>query len=93
MENEKNTEIKTDPTGSRAVRKAHGRASAATWVNRAFLYHLSIYAVVMVLLYAINAQLSDGIMWVKWPAMFWGIGVVIHGLSTLFFSAAYGKGV
>lgn len=93
MENEKNAELKTDPIGSRAEKKAHRRAVAATWVNRGFLFHLSIYLVIMVLLYAINAQVSDGNMWVKWPAMFWGIGVCIHGLSALFFSAAYGKGV
>ena len=93
MENEKNTENKTERTMSRAEKKASRRASAATWVNRGFFYHLSIYVVVMVLLYAINAQVSDGNMWVKWPAMFWGIGVAIHGLSALFFSVAYGKGV
>jgi hypothetical protein len=93
MENEKDADRKTEPTHSGSERKASRRAGAATWMNRGFFYHLSIYVVAMVLLYAINAQVSDGNLWVKWPAMFWGIGLTIHGLSALFFSEAYGKGV
>jgi len=90
MENEKSTENKTERGQSRAERKAYRRARAGTMGKLVFFYHLAVYVVVVVLLYAINAQVSDGYLWVKWPAMFWGIGVSIHGLSVLFFSRVSG---
>lgn len=90
MENEKNPETKNDRSRSRSERKAYRRARAGAWMKLTFFYHLAVYAVVMVLLYAVNAQLSEGYLWVKWPAMFWGIAVSMHGLSVLFFSRVSG---
>jgi len=90
MENEKKTENETERTRSPAERKAYRRARAATWMKLVFFYHLGVYLAVLVLLYAINAQVSDGYLWVKWPAMFWGIGVTIHGLTVLFLSRVSG---
>lgn len=46
-----------------------------------FYTHLVQYAVVMVLLAGINLWTSPGFFWVIFPAIGWGVGVAVHGLS------------
>ena len=46
-----------------------------------FYTHLVQYAVVMVLLVGINLWTSPGFFWAIFPAIGWGLGVAVHGLS------------
>ena len=46
-----------------------------------FKQHLMVYVVVMCGLTAINAITSRVYWWVVWPALGWGIGIALHGLT------------
>jgi transcriptional regulator with XRE-family HTH domain len=45
---------------------------------RGFYIHLSIYVIVMAGLLAINLMTSAHTLWVVWPALGWGLGVLLH---------------
>jgi hypothetical protein len=65
--------------------KVYQRARRATRVKIGFFYHLAAYTAVNLLLLAINLVVSPGIFWCIFPAIFWGIGIAIHGLSVVLF--------
>ena len=44
-----------------------------------FYIHLSVFVLVMAILFAVNIWASD-VWWVQWPFLGWGIGVLVHGL-------------
>lgn len=46
-----------------------------------FYTHLVQYVLVMVLLVGINLWTSPGFFWAIFPAIGWGVGVAVHGLS------------
>ncbi|MBL4807291.1 MAG: helix-turn-helix domain-containing protein [Rhodobacteraceae bacterium] len=48
---------------------------------KSFYSNLGSYVVMLVILLVINLLTSPGYLWVVWPALGWGIGVVFHGLS------------
>jgi transcriptional regulator with XRE-family HTH domain len=48
---------------------------------QSFYIHLGQYCAVMVLLVGINLWTSPGFFWAVFPAIGWGIGVAVHGLS------------
>jgi len=48
---------------------------------RAFYQHLIVYAAVIGMLFLINLASSPN-WWVQWPAMGWGLLLVLHGVFT-----------
>jgi len=52
-----------------------------------FFVHLSVYAVINLILIFIWGVTMDwrGYPWFMWPMFGWGIGLVFHGLSVFFF--------
>ena len=48
---------------------------------KAFFIQLIIYVIVITGLFVINYLTNPDYIWAKWPAMGWGIGVVIHGIK------------
>lgn len=48
---------------------------------RGFYIHLLQYVVVIAALIAINLVASPGYFWAKWPALGWGIGILMHAAS------------
>ncbi len=46
-----------------------------------FRAHLVSYIAIMAFLFVIN-MLTSNYMWVVWPAMGWGLGLLFHGLET-----------
>jgi hypothetical protein len=46
---------------------------------RAFYQHLIVYASVISMLFLINLASSSD-WWIQWPAMGWGLLVVLHGV-------------
>jgi hypothetical protein len=52
--------------------------------------HLTVYVVVNLILFSINMIVSPASLWFFWPLMGWGVGLVIHVLSVLGFSRAFG---
>ncbi len=60
-----------------AYRDARRRVRA----QRDFYQHVIVYAAVMSMLFLINLAASP-IWWVQWPAMGWGLLLVLHGVFT-----------
>lgn len=50
-----------------------------------FFIHLAVYAIVGVLLVAIDFSTSPGITWAHWPILGWGVGVLFHALGVFVF--------
>ncbi len=48
---------------------------------KAFYVNLWSYLIVMAGLLAVNLLTNPGYLWVLWPALGWGIGVLMHGLT------------
>ncbi len=48
---------------------------------KAFYINLWSYIIVMVVLLIINLLSDPSYIWVVWPALGWGIGVLMHGLT------------
>ena len=51
-----------------------------------FYIHLTVFVIVNIGLFAINAltRADAGTWWFQWPLLGWGIGIVVHGLATAF---------
>jgi len=47
----------------------------------AFYIHLTVFVLVMTVLFVANLVLSPNWWWVQWPFLAWGIGLLAHGLS------------
>ena len=62
---------------------------------KGFYIHLMKYVLVMMVLAIINWVASPERLWVIWPALGWGIGLLAHALRTFaklpFFSPAWEK--
>lgn len=62
---------------------------------KGFYSHLISYVLVMIGLLIINLITSPHNLWVIWPALGWGLGIVSHGLSVFecinFFNANWEK--
>jgi len=56
------------------------RAEKQFRVIMGFYIHLTVYALVVALLAAINAMTAAP-WWAQWPALGWGIGILAHGLA------------
>lgn len=60
------------------VRKARKKVK----LKKAFFYHLSIYFIVIAFLICINIFSSPNDIWFQYPALSWGLAILIHGLAT-----------
>ncbi|MCZ8537730.1 MULTISPECIES: 2TM domain-containing protein [Paenisporosarcina] len=54
---------------------------------KAFYIHLMVYVLVNIMLFTINIISDPDNLWFFYPLAGWGIGLTVHGISTL----AYGK--
>lgn len=56
---------------------------ALTYVRdiKAFYSHVIAYAVTVVCMAVYNLATQPNYLWVLWPALGWGAGVLFHGLS------------
>lgn len=45
---------------------------------RGFFIHAAVFAIVNLLLIAINLKKSPGYLWVKWVLLDWGVGLATH---------------
>ena len=58
------------------------RARKRVKALREFYIHLATYVVVMIVLFIVDYS-DRGNWWVYWPAMGWGIAVVLQGVQVL----------
>ena len=57
---------------------------------KAFYIHLMVYILVNLMLFFINISSDSSKLWFLYPLGGWGIGIVIHGLTTFPFGI-FGK--
>ncbi|AXO93857.1 histidine kinase [Bacillus anthracis] len=57
---------------------------------KAFYIHLALYILVNLMLFFINISSDSSKLWFLYPLGGWGIGIVIHGLTTFPFGI-FGK--
>lgn len=57
---------------------------------KGFYVNLASYLVVMVCLLILNLITSPGYLWVVWPALGWGIGIIGHGASVFEIFSPFG---
>ena len=57
---------------------------------KGFYIHLTVYAVVNLILFSINMIVSPDSLWFFWPLMGWGIGIAFHALSVFGFGLEFG---
>lgn len=60
-----------------AYQRARGRVEAL----KGFYGHLGAYIFVNALLFVVNYLVTPGFWWFYWVTIFWGFGVLMHGLS------------
>lgn len=87
--NEKHKKPATDydpeiPKQEREVRKQVKRM-------KKFYDSLAIYLAIMLLLLVINLLSSPGYLWVVWPAMGWGIAIVLEALNVFGLKSSFGE--
>ena len=58
---------------------------------KGFYSHLASFVMVNLLLLGINLATSPRHLWFYWPLLWWGLGLVIHGLKTFNFIPFFGK--
>lgn len=56
-----------------------------------FKIHLAVYFAVNILLAIINLTLTPEYLWVIWPVMGWGLGIIIHGMNVHFSASSKWK--
>lgn len=65
----------------------YARAKKRVENLKAFYIHLMVYVLVNIMLFTINIISDPDNLWFFYPLAGWGIGLTVHGISTL----AYGK--
>ena len=68
--------------------EAYQKAKKRLVAKRAFKSHLFVYLGVCSGLLVINLLTFPDYLWVKWPAMGWGIAVIFHAMTVYGFLGA-----
>ncbi|MCE2596276.1 2TM domain-containing protein [Motilimonas cestriensis] len=84
-----NTSHASEPQDPEAIKLAQAKAEVQEL--KGFYAHLSTYALVMLLLTAINLFFSPDYLWVLWPMMGWGIAIINHALGVFNIWPKFGK--
>ncbi len=58
---------------------------------KGFYTHLTVYFSVIVMLAALDWVTGDGLDWVIYPALGWGVAILIHGWQVLVLDHFFGK--
>ena len=61
--------------------KRHEKAKARAGQLRAFYTNLITYVLINIVLFIINWVTTPGYWWFYWVTIFWGIAVLIHGVT------------
>ncbi len=66
---------RTTAEAEEALAFAHVRRVKRFWI------HLTVYVVVIAALSVVNLASDSRTLWVVWPALGWGIGLLAHGMA------------
>lgn len=65
--------------------EAYQQAKKRVEIKLGFKIHVAVYVGVNLLLLMINLSTPGDYLWVKWPALGWGIGLLFHALNAYVF--------
>jgi hypothetical protein len=65
------------------------RAKAKVRALRGLYSHVATYALVNVILMAINLLTSPGQLWFYWVTIFWGVGLFFHAIDVFTLKGRY----
>ena len=60
--------------------EAYALASHGEGTKIGFYFHLTIYSLVILMLFGVYMMNSQSSLWFEFPFLGWGIGLLIHGL-------------
>jgi hypothetical protein len=69
--------------------EAHQSARNRVEAKMGFYTHLSVYAVVILVLAILDFVTSPSVIWFHWPMFGWGIAIVIHAASVFLFRSRF----
>jgi two-component system LytT family sensor kinase len=69
---------------------AEARARRRLSAERGFYIHLTTYVIVIGFLFLINAMTGSR-WWFVWPALGWGIGILVHALAAFGLAGFLGR--
>jgi hypothetical protein len=73
----------TDTAARAAIRKEiELKARKRVRVKLLFMWHLAVFAIANVAMFAINRAYSPNTQWFVWPLAGWGIALLFHGFAT-----------
>ncbi len=49
--------------------------------RKGFMLHIVTFMIMIPALYYFNLQMTPDYFWVKWVALFWGVGIVLHAAT------------
>jgi len=67
--------------------EAYLKAKEKVEARMGFYIHLIVYLLVNTFLTILNLAFSRDHIWVIWPMIGWGAGLIIHGLRTFVFNS------
>ncbi|MGZ7044619.1 MAG: 2TM domain-containing protein [Methanobacterium sp.] len=73
------------------VDESYIRARKRVEEVKGFYNHLIIYIIINIFLAALNLLTSPGFLWFPFVTFFWGIGLVMHGLSVFMKRGLFSK--
>ena len=73
------------------VDEAYERARRRVTAVKGFYNHIIIFLIINILLAAVNFLISPGFLWFFFVTFFWGIGLVMHGLSVFMKRGLFSK--
>jgi hypothetical protein len=71
-----------EPPGRSDERARYEQARQHVRALRGFYTHLVVYLGVNALLHLIDLAGSPGVYWAFWPALGWGVGLLMHAAGT-----------
>ncbi len=69
-----------DSMSEKNISMEERRAFEQVQHEKGFYRHLIMYVIIIAFLFALNLITEPGYIWAKWPAMGWGLGILIHGI-------------
>lgn len=77
--------IQSDSTAASPQEQAYREARDRAEMIQGFYIHLLVYAVINAGMFALNwvTRGDAGSWWFQWPLIIWGVGLLIHALTTI----------
>lgn len=73
------TEVSDPGAIERSIRQ---KATRRVYARVGFMWHLAVFAMANVAMFAIDQRYSPTVTWFVWPLAAWGAGLALHAFAT-----------